>query len=352
MPTRLVDGDALWRSEKLKSVPEDIRAEYANLIPLAEANGSFECTPDRVWVEVYAFNRTDVTVNDVTRILDEFERVGMLKRWNAGGKTYGFFNGIENRLPPKSAVKRGDYRISAPKPPKWVTTEPHVEPMNGGEGLGFGLGLGKEEVRATVKPKNLLKWMPLECRLVLGLKPEPVEWRKAEIQELSEVYGSERVAEIFTQWLESQKGKEIQKPLLEFLKVADALLRGILTTNNPGLDELNAKLHEIGGNPFSGKYRTDLSQMRKIYSDLEIEYAYRELINNRDEFQMKFAVRDFCEGGGVAIILARRKELEESEKSRIESAAARIRATEQVERELAEMESKTEPEDEFFKIGV
>jgi len=210
----------------------------------------------------------------------------------------------------------------------------------------------REDKKAIIKPKDLPNWMYIECRKVLGLKPEPAEWRKSEIEELEEVYGNEKVAEVFTRWLESQKGRELQKPLLEFIKVADALLRGILVIDDPELDELNAKLHEMGGSPFSGKYRTDLSQMRKIYSDSEIEHAYRELINNRDEFQMKFSVRDFCEGGGVAIILARRKEQEEAEKSQAESSAMRKAAREQVERELAEMEAETEPEDDFFKIGV
>ena len=36
MPKRVIDGEGLWRSEKLARVqPEKFRAEYANQIPLA-----------------------------------------------------------------------------------------------------------------------------------------------------------------------------------------------------------------------------------------------------------------------------------------------------------------------------
>ena len=62
MPKRVIDGDALWGSGKLLQVqPLEYRAEYANLIPLALANGSFEADPRLVWKNVYAYNRPDVT---------------------------------------------------------------------------------------------------------------------------------------------------------------------------------------------------------------------------------------------------------------------------------------------------
>ena len=100
MPTRMVDGDALWRSDKLAQVmPANFRAEYANLIPLALADGTFECNPRRVWADVYSYNRPDVPVTMVEDILNEFERVGLLKRSARKGKTWGFWVGIESRLP-------------------------------------------------------------------------------------------------------------------------------------------------------------------------------------------------------------------------------------------------------------
>lgn len=151
MPTRLIDGDALWRSRKLKNVPGDIRAEYANLVPLAEANGSFDADPERIWADVYSFNRQDVTVADVVRFLDAFEKAGMLKRWKENDATWGYWNGISKpgRLPGSQHLKR--YKNLPPDPPvdDGVAVQnplPGIVPDCPGEGRntpeGFGVGVG------------------------------------------------------------------------------------------------------------------------------------------------------------------------------------------------------------------
>jgi len=79
LPRRLIDCDALWQSSRLRRVEARWIGEFANLLPLALANGAFECNPRRVWSLVDAFNR-DVTENQVAEILNAFERAGMLFR--------------------------------------------------------------------------------------------------------------------------------------------------------------------------------------------------------------------------------------------------------------------------------
>lgn len=108
MPARIIDGEALWRSDKLSKVePPNFRAEYANMIPLALADGTFECNPRRVWSDVYAYNRPDIDIETVSAILDEFERVGLLTRkGDEKGKIWGFWVGIEARLPSESTRDR------------------------------------------------------------------------------------------------------------------------------------------------------------------------------------------------------------------------------------------------------
>jgi hypothetical protein len=116
LPKRLIDGEALWRSNKLNQVqPLSFRAEYCNIIPLAEADGTFEADPRRVWADVYSYNRPDVTVEMVENILSEFERVGMLvRKSDEKGKIWGIFIGMENRLPAKSQrdkYKQGNAKL-------------------------------------------------------------------------------------------------------------------------------------------------------------------------------------------------------------------------------------------------
>ncbi len=121
MPKRVVDGEGLWRSDKLARVePPRWRAEYANLIPLAFSNGVFEVNPRRIWSAVYSYNRPDVAPEEVADILDELARVGMLFRWTDGGtgKVWGYWVGSDKagRLPGKS--RRGTNEVVGPNRPR------------------------------------------------------------------------------------------------------------------------------------------------------------------------------------------------------------------------------------------
>jgi len=167
MPKRIVDGPGIWESHKIRQVqPPELRAEFANLIPLATANGVFECCEYQIYSKVYSFNRDGWSPEEVRAMLDEFERVKLLFRWVDGaGKKYGFWVGIDKkgRLPSK---KRQDEKHEATEPevpadlldkflsnsavPRRDTTatnrEPYREP-NGqswlhGTGIGSGTGLG------------------------------------------------------------------------------------------------------------------------------------------------------------------------------------------------------------------
>lgn len=120
MPKRMLDGDRLWRSDKLKRIqPESFRAEYANLFPLALADGTFECDPDRVWSEVYAYNRPSISPETVRAMLNEFERVKLLFRWaEKDGKVWGFWTGSEKTLPTREQIKQSRYKTGRAIPKK------------------------------------------------------------------------------------------------------------------------------------------------------------------------------------------------------------------------------------------
>src|SRR5690348_4020713 len=120
MPKRIIDGEGLWRSDKLAQVDQRWRAEYANLLPLALANGTFELNARRIWSQVYAYNRPEVTDTDVSKILTEFEKAKLLFRWTdqQTGKEWGYWTGSQEkpgRLPPAS--RRGSHELIGPEPP-------------------------------------------------------------------------------------------------------------------------------------------------------------------------------------------------------------------------------------------
>ena len=155
MPKRILDGDSLWKSGKISQVqPPRFRAEYANMLPLAMANGSFECDPRAIWATVYSYNRPDVTPEDTVAILDEFERVKLLYRWKVSGHTWGYWVGIEkpSRLPSQARQKERHERTGEPVPQDELRVFLGLEPIGsqqetirepiGSLGLGLGSGLG------------------------------------------------------------------------------------------------------------------------------------------------------------------------------------------------------------------
>lgn len=164
MPKRLVDGEALWRSDKLnKVVPAKFRAEYANLIPLAEADGTFEADPRRVWANVYSYNRPDVTVAQVSEMLSAFEEAGMLvRKVDENGKVWGMFVGIEERLPAKSQrgrYKQGKASVFNQMSDIQSNSRPNPDEVHAGL-VRFGLG------------KDRLGLEPIKSRLADSVSPE------------------------------------------------------------------------------------------------------------------------------------------------------------------------------------
>jgi len=144
MPKRIIDGEALWTSDKLAKLPAEFQPEYANIIPLALADGCFECDPKLLWRTVYAYNRSSITPVFVEKMLEAFESVGLIKRFEHKEKKWGFFIGIDKpgRLPETS--KRNRYTTSG-VPPEYIRSLSRHE--------GFGLDRkGLEEDSKPLSP--------------------------------------------------------------------------------------------------------------------------------------------------------------------------------------------------------
>ncbi len=230
MPKRVIHGEGVWRSDKLARVqPLWARAEYVNLIPLALANGVFECNARRVWSEVYSYNRPDITVQDVeTVILPALVRVGLLFCWkDEDGKGWGYWPGIEKpgRLPGKS--RRGRNEAVGPEPPaeelrKFLESNGiHKLPGFGfGSGIGFGSGSGsgKGDAQAQAPSRSAFKGTHLEITQGQDeILAEAFPWvdRQAEYKRMDS-------------WLEANPKKDprsrVHSPTIGFSALAHPLL--------------------------------------------------------------------------------------------------------------------------------
>ena len=121
MPPRMIDGEALWASEKLHrcntTIPATIAVYYPWFYPLADAYGSFEITSLRVIHGKIAANLEFLTLDHTKAILDEFQREGLLFVWEHQGKRFAHWTNSDRpgRLPKPS--ERHRYRRLAPEVP-------------------------------------------------------------------------------------------------------------------------------------------------------------------------------------------------------------------------------------------
>jgi hypothetical protein len=164
MPSRMIEFDALWASEKLASCESSTRVEYVWLYGLADANGSFELNMRSIHSRVSAI-RPRLTARRLEQIFAEFEVQGLLFTWKENGKRYGHWTGSDRpgRLPKLS--ERHRYKKFAPNVPKEglaeyesrcgrdvvATTSPlgvGVEVGLALEGKGDGKGLGEGALKA------------------------------------------------------------------------------------------------------------------------------------------------------------------------------------------------------------
>ena len=158
-----------------------------------------------------------------------------------------------------------------------------------------------------------------KCRSILGIRVNPQAQDWAEITALGRVYDHAEIVNAFESWATPHRGEVIPYPLSAFLKVADGVLSGILSLQED--EELNlfsAKLYNLADQAFTGKYRFVLKDLVKKYGQDEVLSAYTEFLSNLDDFKKSNAVRDFCEGGAVAVIGGRklRKE-QDAEKEKL-----------------------------------
>lgn len=366
MPKRLLDGEKLWRSDKLKRVnPKKFRAEYANLLPLALANGSFECDPNKVWAQVYSYNRADIRLADVGLILAEFERVKLLFRWTVDNKPWGFWVGIdqEGLLPPEK--QRHRYKTGAIPPSDELNAfissnidQPpdNIQITSGGppSGLAVGLALGLVRLAPETKtePDNKSNEVDMsfknaitdKARENLNARIFPTDSAWSEMNSLKRIHGQAKVVDAFSDWTDSVAGESIPHPLTEFLNMAGMLLDPRATKAN-SVKPLILKLSVLSdGVTFSQKQSFEIARLLETYTEEQIVAAFRDFYPTLDDYSLKFAGKDFTEKAEqlIAVQIARQKRSEELVQTMTTLTAEETRQAEKEREESAKKRAKEE----------
>lgn len=189
-----------------------------------------------------------------------------------------------------------------------------------------------------------------KCRLVLGLRLNPQSSDWSEITALGRVYDHQAIVDAFETWATPHRGEVLPYPLSEFLKTADGLLAGIFSVGeDQELNLFSAKLYNLADQAFTGKYLFTLKDLVKKNGQDEVFASYKEFLGNLDDFKKSSAVRDYCEGGAVAVIGARklRKEQDEEKKQTLDRLKEEART--EGAKEVAEILRKRQEEESLIE---
>lgn len=395
MPKRLIDGEDMWMSDKLLNVPVEFRAEYAFLRPLAEANGVFELNARKIWRTAYCYLRPEITPEIVHLILAAFKRAGLLESGDYDGKTWGWWVGIERDLPSESSLKRGDYKLrgipdagqflvdhkpipcgsdvdhnAIPGTPMGTTRavlelvlDSDLELESGVE-EGGGAG-GGAVVAAEVPPVPVSSFPSVQeqtitpgtgaddsgdlestledlFRFELGCPIERTKSAKKNLKELRRSrYSREQIVSAFRTWAAPLKGRKLQYPLSDFLRVYDGIISGLIPTDTAGLEALGVQIYEWCGQVLAGPARESAQLYLRDHPLEIVAEAFFDYVNGLDEFEAKRAVRDFFErGGGTEAILREEKRAREKASTAAAVVQARTAMSRRVQEEIAELEAQ------------
>jgi len=189
-----VFSESAWKSDKIFNIkPIEWRAEYAWVYSIALADGTFEASARLVWMAAYASIRPDWDVEKVGQLLDEFERVGLLRRaTDTDSKVWGWWVGSDKFLPTPERCEKKRYKTgrrdlftsagAAPTQPRCSPDAPPEQPRRSpaigvgvGRGCGEGLGKGKDVGVDCAAKDSENEQQPEQVKSVEASSPNTVE---------------------------------------------------------------------------------------------------------------------------------------------------------------------------------
>ena len=330
MPKRVIDGEALWTSKKLKNLgATDCLATllYCWLLPLADHQGVFEYDLDLIWKDAL-FYLDIMTPTELADYLSLYVKGGLLLVFESNSKKWGYWVGMEKsgRLPGAEHSKRykkTEYDLSDMS----RTTAGYVPDISArgigigiGSGIGVGIGSGAEnpapapsDEKEEVVTKSTVQAIEDTCRKVFGYDPKSGEVR-ASLKSLVGTYGDSAIVDAFQDWAESCQGSPMNYPLTTFSRVAIGIINGSTVVKvDDTMQNLLDEIGEIAGNDivFSKNQTVALRQMLIEYGHDDFLAAFKDFHSKQDEFMLKRAAASWIATGFQYIrniVLARQQQ--------------------------------------------
>jgi hypothetical protein len=108
MPNHVI-RDRLWESSKLTLCSKEAALAYPWIFLVADDWGRFEYHPRRIWTKVFG-SRDDITLQEVTKWLEEYASVGLLQRYGKA-PALAYWTGFIGRPP---SQRRGSDHAEPP----------------------------------------------------------------------------------------------------------------------------------------------------------------------------------------------------------------------------------------------
>ena len=172
MPNRIIK-ETIWTSPNLNNLSDLAERHFYRLLPLPDDHGCCELTPLVVKGRCYPL-RQAITVVQIDKWNTELEENDLIRRWNEGGRVFGFFTNWSKHQrvrslhqrktpePPSSVVNccqvsSDDGLNPNPNPNPNLTTlsgKPDVHPLESSQTPPKGNGAFKAEAKEVIEFLN------------------------------------------------------------------------------------------------------------------------------------------------------------------------------------------------------
>lgn len=161
------------------------------------------------------------------------------------------------------------------------------------------------------------------------------------LESMASTYGKALILTDFEAWAEEVRGQDVDFPVSLYIRIADTRLKtlsaGEERKDDPRIVQISAFVFTLTNRT---PHQDDIKKMLAKYSQEEIQEAFKSYASVLDDYEIKFAIKNFFrDGGGDGVILSLRQTKEADAKRDTEvaaSIAAGQRASEQERDQLLE----------------
>ena len=140
------------------------------------------------------------------------------------------------------------------------------------------------------------------------------------IESMAATYGKGLILTDFEAWAEEVRGKDFNYPVSQYIRIADARVKEISASgerkDDPRIVQISAFVFTLTNRT---PHQDDIKKMLVKYSQDEIQNAFKAYATPLDDYETKFAIKNFFrDGGGDGVILSLRQMKAADEKRQIE----------------------------------